>query len=116
LLGTCSNLLRPGGRIFVSASGVSADVNPEYAKLYAMDVARTGEPFTYYSRDRSGEVLYATHHFSMTELDSALTAAGLTGIAISAVTESSSRRPDERAIFLYATASRPDTGPGGPRR
>jgi len=117
LLGTCSNLLRPGGRIFVSASGVSGDINPEYARLYAVDVAQTGEPFTYYSRDRSGEILYATHHFSMAELDSALTAAGLTGVAISAVSESSSRRPDERAIFLYATASRPpDTLAGGPRR
>lgn len=107
LLRTCANLLRPGGRLFLSASGVSGDINPEYARLYATDTALTGEPFTYYSRDESGRILYATHHFSATELEFALIAAGLTTVAITPVIESSSRRPSERALFLYATASKP---------
>lgn len=107
LLRTCADLLRPGGRLFLSASGVSGDINPEYARLYATDAALTGEPFTYCSRDESGRILYATHHFSATELESALVAAGLTTVVITPVIESSSRRPNERALFLYATASKP---------
>jgi SAM-dependent methyltransferase len=107
LLRACADLLRPGGRLFVSASGVSGDVNPAYARLYAEDEPLTGEPFTYYSRDADGRVLYATHHFSEPELAAALAAAGFTQIAIAPVVEASSRRPEERAIFLYATASRP---------
>lgn len=107
LLGTCAALLRPAGRLFLSASGISGDINPEYARLYAADAPLTGEPFTYYSRDEAGRILYATHHFSVTELEEALAAAGLTQIAVAPVHESSSRRPQERAIFLYATASKP---------
>lgn len=112
LLRTCSALLRPEGRLFVSASGVSGDVNPAYARLYAADAPLTGESFTYHSRDAEGRVLYATHHFSEPELESALAAAGLTQIAIVSAVEASSRRPEERAIFLYATASKPHSPAG----
>lgn len=107
LLRTCAARLRPGGRLFLSASGVSADVNPQYARLYAEDAALTGEAFTYFSRDEAGRVLYATHHFSEAELRATIAAAGFVDIAVEPMLEASSRRPDERAIFLYATATKP---------
>jgi SAM-dependent methyltransferase len=113
LLKTCNALLRPGGRLFLSASGVSGDVNPEYARLYAQDEPLTGEAHTYYSRDEAGRVLYATHHFSEPELCDLLVAGGFTGIGIMPLQEASSRRPEERAIFLYATAAKPPSSPGG---
>jgi SAM-dependent methyltransferase len=113
LLKICAALLRPGGRMFLSASGVSGDVNPEYARLYAQDEPLTGEAQTYYSRDEAGRVLYATHHFSEPELRDLLAAAGFTSIGITPLQEASSRRPEERAIFLYATAAKPPAGPGG---
>ncbi len=113
LLKTCNSLLRPGGRLFLSASGVSGDVNPEYARLYAHDEPLTGEAHTYYSRDEAGRVLYATHHFTESELRDLLAAAGFTSIGITPLQEASSRRPEERAIFLYATAAKPPAGPGG---
>ncbi|MFM8415129.1 MAG: hypothetical protein ACKOCX_10435, partial [Planctomycetota bacterium] len=98
---------------FLSASGVSDDVNPEYARLYAHDSTLTGEAFTYWSRDDTGRVLYATHHFTESELRGLLAAAGLTSIDITPVQEASSRRPQERAIFLYATAAKPPASPPG---
>lgn len=107
LLRNCAALLGAGGRLFISASGVSAEVNADYARLYAEDAALTGEAFTYFSRDDAGRVLYATHHFSEAELRGVIAAAGFVDIAIEAVLEASSRRPDERAIFLYATATKP---------
>lgn len=99
--------LRPGGRLYVSASGVSDAVNAGYARLYAQDRAATGEAFTYYSRDDAGRILYATHHFAADELAALLTAAGFGQLAVAEEREASSRRPEEAAIFLYATARRP---------
>lgn len=115
LLATCAGALRAGGRLFLSASGVSGDVNPAYARLYAHDAPLTGEAFTYWSRDDAGRVLYATHHFTESELRGLLAAAGLTSIHITPVQEASSRRPEERAIFLYATAAKPPASLGGDR-
>lgn len=95
--------MRPGGRLFLSASGVSDAINPGYARLYAEDLPLTGERHTYLSRDASGEVLYATHHFTDQELLHLLDAAGFAEISITTERETSSRRPDEAALFLYAT-------------
>lgn len=107
LLETCVALLRPEGRLFLSASGVSSEVNPDYARLYAEDGPLSGEAYTYYSRDEAGRILYATHHFLAAELHDLVAAAGLANITVTPVTETSSRRPEEQAIFLYATAAKP---------
>lgn len=107
LLRAAWSRLRPGGRLYVSASGVSDAVNPGYARLYAQDRAATGEPFTYFSRDEAGRILYATHHFTAEELAALITAAGFDQVAVAVEREASSRRPEEAAIFLYATAMRP---------
>ncbi len=95
--------MRPGGRLFLSASGVSATINPGYARLYAEDLPLTGERHTYLSRDARGEVLYTTHHFTDRELHELLDAAGFDEISVATERETSSRRPDEAAYFLYAT-------------
>jgi len=95
--------LRPGGRLFLSASGVSDTINPGYARLYADDLPLTGERHTYLSRDAGGEVLYTTHHFTEQELHELLEAAGFEEISVATERETSSRRPDEAAFFLYAT-------------
>lgn len=112
LLTACAALLRPEGRLFLSASGLSGDVNPEYARLYAEDGPLTGEPGTYYSRDEGGRILYATHHFAEAELRDLVAAAGFANITVTPVRETSSRRPGEQAIFLYATASKPPPAHG----
>ena len=95
--------LRPGGRLFLSASGVSDTINAGYARLYAEDLPLTGERHTYLSRNDSGKVLYMTHHFTVDELTSLLEAAGFDEISVATERETSSRRPDEAAYFLYAT-------------
>ncbi len=95
--------LRPGGRLFLSASGVSDTINAGYARLYADDLPLTGERHTYLSRNDRGEVLYVTHHFTVDELTSLLEAAGFDEISVVTEKETSSRRPDEAAYFLYAT-------------
>ena len=95
--------LRPGGWLAVSASGVSDTINAGYARLYAEDVHLTGEYHSYYSRDVRGEVLYMTHHFTADELVGLLEAAGFGEISVTSERETSSRRPDEAAYFLYAT-------------
>ena len=95
--------LRPGGRLFLSASGVSDTINPGYARLYADDLPLTGERHTYLSRDAGGEVLYTTHHFTEQELHALLDATGFDEINVATERETSSRRPDEAAYFLYAT-------------
>jgi SAM-dependent methyltransferase len=107
LLRNARSQLRPGGRLYLSASGVSGDVNPGYARLYAEDVALTGERHTYYSRDTDGTVLYATHHFTAEELAFLLESAGFEQVAVTRELESSSRRPEESAAFLYATCRGP---------
>ena len=40
--------LRPGGWLYLSASGVSDTINPDYARLYAEDGPLTGERHSYY--------------------------------------------------------------------
>ena len=48
-------------------------------------------------------MLYVTHHFTVDELTSLLEAAGFDEICVVTEMETSSRRPDEAAYFLYAT-------------
>ncbi|MFM8495155.1 MAG: class I SAM-dependent methyltransferase [Planctomycetia bacterium] len=113
IIGTLSNrtnllrhvhdILRPGGRLFLSASGVSETINPGYARLYADDFVLTGERHTYLSRDAGGKVLYMTHHFTDRELHDLLEDAGFDEISVTTERETSSRRPEEAAFFLYAT-------------
>jgi len=96
--------LRPGGWLYLSASGVSDAINPGYARLYAEDAPLTGERHSYLSRDERGQVLYTTHHFTEDELTSLLEDAGFGAISVASEREASSRRPHEAAYFLYATA------------
>jgi len=107
LLRNAFAVLKPGGSLYLSASGTSDDINTDYAHLYATDAAVTGEPFTYLSRDAAGQVLYRTHHFNREELRTLLQEAGYTEIAISERIEASSRRPEQRARFFYLSAQRP---------
>ena len=107
LLRHVHDVLRPSGHLFLSASGVSDTINAGYARLYAEDLHLTGERHTYLSRDAGGEVLYATHHFAVDELASLLEAAGFGEISVMNEKETSSRRPDEAAFFLYATCRSP---------
>lgn len=95
--------LRPGGWLAVSASGVSDAINPGYARLYAEDEPLTGERHSYFSRNERGDILYATHHFTVDELEGLLVAAGFSEISVVTERETSSRRPDEAAFFHYAT-------------
>ena len=103
LLRNARALLRPGGWLYVSASGVSDDVNPGYARLYTDDFPLTGERHSYLSRDPDGTILYTTHHFTAGELASLLESAGFGQVVVTRDLESSSRRPDESAYFLHAT-------------
>jgi SAM-dependent methyltransferase len=98
--------LRPGGGLYLSASGVSDSINAGYARLYADDGPRTGEPYSYFSRDDKGTILYATHHFSADELVALLEAAGYAEIRVTTEREASSRRPEEAAFFHYVTCRR----------
>jgi SAM-dependent methyltransferase len=95
--------LRPGGWLYLSASGVSDAINAGYARLYAEDIHLTGERHSYLSRNEEGEVLYMTHHFTADELVKQLEAAGFDQINVTTEKEASSRRPDEAAYFHYAT-------------
>jgi SAM-dependent methyltransferase len=95
--------LRPGGWLYLSASGVSDTINAGYARLYAEDVHLTGERHSYLSRDEQGVVLYMTHHFTADELEHQLAAAGFDEIGVTTEKEASSRRPEEEAYFHYAT-------------
>jgi SAM-dependent methyltransferase len=99
--------LRPGGGLYLSASGVSDSINAGYARLYADDGPLTGEPYSYYSRDEKGTILYATHHFSAEDLVALLEGAGFVEVHIDTEREASSRRPDEAAFFHYVTCRRP---------
>jgi len=107
LLRHVHDVLRPSGHLFLSASGISDTINAGYARLYAEDLHLTGERHTYLSRDAGGEVLYATHHFAADELARLLEAAGFGEISVMTEKETSSRRPDEAAFFLYATCRSP---------
>jgi cyclopropane fatty-acyl-phospholipid synthase-like methyltransferase len=107
LLANAHALLRPDAAFFVSCSGLSDDLNAEYAALYARDEASTGEHGSYWSRDAQGRALYRTHHFAPAELQDVLQRAGFEVLAIESVAEASSRRPDQRARFHYANCRRP---------
>jgi len=107
LLRNVGQNLRPGGWLFLSASGVSDTINPGYARLYAEDVHLTGERHTYLSRNEAGTVLYMTHHFATGELVGLLETAGFCELTLTTEKESSSRRPDEAAFFHYATCRWP---------
>lgn len=102
LLGNARHSLRPGGYFYLSASGVSVEINPSYARLYERDFPFTGERHTYCSRDRMGNVLYRTHHFEEGELRDLLESSGFVDVDIGRKREASSRRPGEAAFFLYA--------------
>jgi 2-polyprenyl-3-methyl-5-hydroxy-6-metoxy-1,4-benzoquinol methylase len=97
-------MLRPGGALFASFSGLSDDLNPEYAALYARDLTATGEHGTYLSRAADGRLLYRTHHFGREEIATLLQRAGFTIVHIEERRETSSRRPDQRARFFYVSA------------
>jgi 2-polyprenyl-3-methyl-5-hydroxy-6-metoxy-1,4-benzoquinol methylase len=106
LLRNAFEVLRPEGDLFISFSARSEDLNEAYAELYARDLAATQTYGTYLSRDSQGEVLYRTHHFTETEARELLESSGYSGIAIEEAIEASSRRPDQRARFYYATCRR----------
>jgi SAM-dependent methyltransferase len=106
LLRNISEVLRPGGSLFISFSGLSDDLNPEYASLYARDRAETGEHGSYVSRAADGRELYRTHHFGREEIVQLLTAHGFHDIQIDEQLEASSRRPDQHARFYYVTCTR----------
>ena len=107
LLGNAFDALEPGGRLYLSASEVSDDVNPGYRKRYQDDFPETRERYSYFSRDSDGNILYMTHHFTGPELTALLEGAGFELTRLSSKTESSSRRPDEAAHFLYAVCRKP---------
>ncbi len=107
LLDNAFAALEPGGFLYLSASEVSDDVNPGYRKLYLDDFPETLERHSYFSRDADGNILYMTHHFTGIELSALLDEAGFDLVRLSSKTESSSRRPDEAAHFLYAVCRRP---------
>jgi cyclopropane fatty-acyl-phospholipid synthase-like methyltransferase len=106
LLRNAYDVLRRGGGLFVSFSGLSDDVNDAYAALYARDFDETRSHGTYLSRDADGRVLYRTHHFGEAEIEQLLERAGFEDIALETQIEASSRRPDQRARFYYATCRR----------
>lgn len=107
LLKNAFDVLEPGGFFYLSASEVSDDVNPAYRRLYRDDFPDTGERYTYFSRDACGNILYTTHHFTGPELSALVEGAGFELTRLSSTTETSSRRPDEAAHFLYARSRRP---------
>ena len=101
-------LLAPRAQLYASFSGLSDDLNPEYAALYARDASLTGEHGSYFSRDADGRVLYRTHHFSQSEIEALFQTAGLALTRLEARIEASSRRPEQRARFYYVCALRND--------
>jgi SAM-dependent methyltransferase len=107
LLITLFAALCPGGYLYLSASGVSDDINPTYAQLYKSDLQITKEKHTYVSRDDQGKALYATHHFSEEELRQLLKAAGFCDIRIDKKRETSSRRGSQSAYFFYCYCRKP---------
>ncbi len=108
LLSNAFAALEPGGWLYLSASEVSDDVNPGYRKLYQDDFPETRERYSYFSRDSDGNILYMTHHFTGPELGALLDKTGFELTRLSSKTESSSRRPDEAAHFLYAVCRKPE--------
>jgi SAM-dependent methyltransferase len=109
LLKNIRETLLPKGKLSISFSGLSGDLNPSYAELYATDLPHPGEYGTYLSRDDDGRILYATHHFAAEEIQKLLQDQGFRDIRIEEKIEVSSRRPDQRARFYYATCERDDS-------
>ena len=107
LLASSFLALRPGGYLYLSASGVSNDINPMYAQAYESDRPLTKEPYTYLSRDQEGRALYATHHFSEEELERLMRQAGFVDIHIDMKMETSSRRKNQSAYFYYCSCHKP---------
>lgn len=106
LIRNAFGVLAPGGLLYLSASGVSDDINPKYRALYEADVSETEERYSYCSRDAEGNVLYVTHHFLPSELEQLLRVGGFQVDSLVTKLEASSRRPEEVAYFLYAVGSR----------
>lgn len=100
--------LSPRGKLAISFSGLSDDINPSYAELYMTDLPHTDEYGTYLSRDAHGRVLYQTHHFLPEEIRKLLQDQGFREIRIEEKIEASSRRPDQLARFYYVTCERDD--------
>lgn len=107
LLANLYKALRPGGYLYLSASGVSDDINPMYAELYRSDAEVTNEQHTYVSRNDQGKALYFTHHFSEEELHQLLKNAGFTDQRIDKKREKSSRRNTQSAYFFYCCCRKP---------
>jgi len=98
--------LRPGGFLYLSASGISDDINRTYADLYRSDLETTKVMHAYVSRDDQGRGLYVTHHFSVEELSQLLLNAGFTAIRIDKRRETSSReRLSQYTSFIVMAAS-----------
>jgi 2-polyprenyl-3-methyl-5-hydroxy-6-metoxy-1,4-benzoquinol methylase len=97
-------VLNPGGRIFASFSGLSDDINEEYKRLYTDDLKLTSEFGTYFSRDRDGNVLYVTHHFSKEETVELFCSTGFSIQCFEERIETSSRRKNQKARFFYVEA------------
>lgn len=107
LLTNVFKALRPGGYLYLSASGVSDDINPMYAELYKSDLEITKEPYTYLSRDDQDRILYATHHFSEEELRYLMQSTGFHDIRNDKKREASSRRINQSAYFYYCYCRKP---------
>lgn len=108
LLRNIFDALSPNGKLSISFSGLSDDINKAYAEIYGADRPLTGEYGTYLSRDANGRVLYQTHHFASVEIQKLLHDQGFGAIRIEEKIEASSRRPDQRARFFYVTCERDD--------
>lgn len=104
LLLALRGVLRPGGKLLLSASAVSDDINPDYAEVYRRGLEETGEEHSYISRDESGGALYRTHHFTFGELSALVKESGFELVAMNKEREASSRRPDQAAWFIYVVA------------
>jgi SAM-dependent methyltransferase len=104
LIQQASSLLKSGGILYLSASGISDKINPRYAELYQRDLPLTGEKYSYFSEDpETGKVLYMTHHFSQEELEELLKKDFVIE-TLKKEKEVSSRRPTEPAYFFYIIA------------
>jgi SAM-dependent methyltransferase len=106
LLENIHDVLLPAGKLSISFSGRSDDINPTYADLYRTDLPQTHEYGTYFSRDEKGTVLYQTHHFTAEEVRTLLRDQGFREIHVEEKIEASSRRSDQRARFYYVTCER----------
>jgi len=102
LLQNIHDMLVPAGKLFISFSGLSGDINGNYARIYETDLSLTGEFGSYLSRDEAGRALYQTHHFAFDEIQMLLQDNSFVNIQINEKLEASSRRPNEPARFFYA--------------